>query len=180
MLPADFFAIREATLELMRMRSYALWQRMFLLGLMCRRLDAIARGELNVSVRDFLGGFKRAAATGALRAAMETLPVDRSAQLDVVLRLAGSMLHRSNVSPALRGVRRGVYGGIGNGPGATLESLTGQYARAHDFWFAPFFAQHPHILENYLVNTIVRCQFPFGREAWGRGRFRSGGGNFRS
>ena len=30
---------------------------------------------------------------------------------------------------------------------------------------APFFAERPHILENYLLNYVYRTLFPFGREA---------------
>jgi lysine-N-methylase len=45
-----------------------------------------------------------------------------------------------------------------------LQSLSAQYELAHDRYFAPFFGRHPHILENYLINTILRCQFPFGRD----------------
>ncbi len=161
-LPPDFLEIRRSVLALIRLRSYPLWQRMFLLGLLCRRLDSIARGELNRSVPGFLADFKTAVETGSLRPAMETLPVDRAAQLDVVLRLAGLMLHRSNVSHRFSESVAAFTSGIGNRPGATLESLTRQYALAHDLSFEPFFRRHPHILENYLVNTIVRCQFPFG------------------
>jgi lysine-N-methylase len=35
---------------------------------------------------------------------------------------------------------------------------------AHDRYYAPFFAQHPYILENYLINAILRLRFPFGKE----------------
>jgi lysine-N-methylase len=163
-LPGDFQRIRASVLGLVQMRSYPLWQRLFLIGLLCRRLDAIERGELQKSVPEFLGDFEAAVGAGTLRPAMETLPVDRPAQLDVVLRLAGMLLHRSNVSPRFAECAQAFAAGIGNGPGATLESLTKQYTRAHDFWYEPFFRHHPHMLENYLVNTILRCRFPFGRE----------------
>jgi lysine-N-methylase len=163
-LPHDFQSIRASILALVQTRSYPLWQRIFLLGLMCRRLDSIARGELKRSVPEFLADFKAAVRAGALRAAMETLPVDRPAQLDVVLRLAGLLLHRSSVGPRFAACVQAFTTGIGNGPGATLESLTRQYTLAHDSSFEPFVRRHPHILENYLINTIIRCQFPFGRE----------------
>jgi lysine-N-methylase len=166
---SEFVAIRAAVLALVRMRSYPLWQRMFLLGLLCRRLDSIARGELNRSVPEFLADFIHTAATGALRPAMETLPVDRAAQLDAVLRLAGLMLHRSYAGPRFSASIQAFTAGIGNGPGATLASLTAQYTRAHDLAFEPFFSRHPHILENYLINTIVRCRFPFGQEGMDTG-----------
>ncbi|HUV71355.1 MAG TPA: flagellin lysine-N-methylase [Terracidiphilus sp.] len=163
-LPPDYIQIRELVLSVVRIRSYPLWQRMFLLGLMCRRLDAIARGELNRSVTEFVADFRAAVKSGSLRPAMETLPVDPSAQLDVVLRLAGMLLHRSNVSPRFADCVQAFTSGIGNGPDATLDSLTRQYALAHDFSYEPFFRRQPHILENYLVNTVIRCQFPFGRD----------------
>ena len=160
---AHFWPIRATVLHLLKERTYPLWQRLFLLGLLCRRLDAIARGELNHPVREFLFDFERTVATGSLLPAMETLPVDRSAQLDVVLRLAGMLLHRSNIRPRFVACIDAFTSGIGNGPQATLESLTAHYAEAHDRYYAPFFARHPYILENYLVNTIFRSHFPFGK-----------------
>jgi lysine-N-methylase len=160
---AHFWPIRAAVLSLLRQRTYPLWQRLFLLGIFCRRMDAIARGELNRPVADFLDDFERAVATKTLLPAMETLPVDRSAQLDVVLRLAGMLLHRSNIRPRFVACIEAFTSGIGNGPQATLDSLTSHYAEAHDRYYAPFFARHPYILENYLINTIFRTHFPFGR-----------------
>jgi hypothetical protein len=74
------------------------------------------------------------------------------------------MLHRSNVGPRFEECVNAFTTGIGNGPGATLESLTERSAQAYDRYYAPFFAQHPYILENYLINTILRLRFPFGKE----------------
>lgn len=159
-----FWPIRRAVMALAGNRAYPLWQRLFLLGVFCRRLDSIAAGELSRTVPDFLHDFEVSVKTGALRPAMDTLPVDRAAQLDVVLRLAGMLLHRSNVRPRFVECVQAFTAGIGNGPGATLESLAANYTVAHDRHYAPFFDRHPYILENYLANTIVRCRFPFGRE----------------
>jgi lysine-N-methylase len=159
-----FWPIRQLVLVLVRNRAYPLWQRLFLLGLFCRRLDSIASGELRRGVSAFLGDFDATIASGALLTAMEALPMDRAAQLDVVLRLAGMMLHRSNVRPRFVECVQAFTTGIGNGPGATLESLAAHCAQAHDRYYAPFFAQNPHILENYLINTIIRLRFPFGKE----------------
>ncbi len=159
-----FWPIRRVVLALIGNRAYPLWQRLFLLGIFCRRLDSINKDELARSVPAFLGDFEAAITSGALLSAMETLPLDRAAQLDVVLRMAGLLLHRSNVSPRFAECVQAFTTGIGNGPGASLESLTEHYTRSHDHYFAPFFARHPHILENYLTNTILRCRFPFGND----------------
>lgn len=162
-------AIRGAALELVRNRAYPLWQRMFLLGVFCRRLDAIGAGELKQSVPEFLSDFEATVTSGSLREAMETLPIDGEAQVDVVLRLAGMMLHLSNVRPRFVECINTFTAGIGNSPSATLESLTAQYAMAQDRYFTPFVGRYPHILENYLLNTILRCQFPFGRDGMKEG-----------
>jgi lysine-N-methylase len=162
-LRSYFWSIRESVLGLVRNRSYPVWQRLFLLGILCRRLDSISRGELDLAVPTFLGEFGASIASGSLRTAMEameTLPADLALQLDVVLRLAGMVLQDSSIHPRFAECVEAFKVGIGNGPGATLESLTGHYARSHDEFYAPFFERHPHILENYLINTIVRCRFP--------------------
>jgi lysine-N-methylase len=156
-----FWPIRQVVLLLLRNRAYPLWQRLFLLGVFCRRLDAIATGELKRSVPDFLKDFAASVASGALLSAMETLPLDREAQLDIVLRLAGMLLHRSNLRPRFLACVQAFTAGIGNGPGATIQSLAEQYAVAHDRYYAPFFDRHPYILENFLTNTVLRCRFPF-------------------
>ena len=163
-LPENFWPIRTVVLNLLRNRIYPLWQRLFLIGVLCRRLDAISSGELNLEVPAFLNDFEAALTSGALRPAMETLPLDPGAQLDLVLRLAGMMLHHSNVTPRFVACVKAFTAGIGNGPGATFESLTAQYIFAHDSFYAPFVQSHPHITENFLANTLLRCQFPFGRE----------------
>ncbi|MGD0938385.1 MAG: flagellin lysine-N-methylase [Terracidiphilus sp.] len=159
-----FRPIRLAILKLIGNRTYPLWQRLFLLGVLCRRLDSIANGELARAVPRFLTDFEATVASGALLPAMEALPVNLTAQLDVVLRLAGMLLHRSNVRPRFVECVQAFTAGIGNAPGATLEGLAERYAEAHDTHFGPFFDRHPYILENYLINTIVRCRFPFGPE----------------
>ncbi|MFZ0688029.1 MAG: flagellin lysine-N-methylase [Terriglobales bacterium] len=157
-----FWSIRESVFTLIRNRAYPLWQRLFLLGVFCRQLDELPRGETEHLVPKFLRDFEAQVAAGTPRSALETLPVEPTLQLDIVLRLAGMLLNRSNVNPRFAECVKFFTVGIGNGPSATLESLASNYALAHDRFYAPFFDSHPYILENYLINTIFRFQFPFG------------------
>jgi lysine-N-methylase len=177
-LPAPSWkrAVRDSILRLVANRNYPLWQRLFLIGVLCRRLDAarldaakldVATPEA-VSASDFgsrtqtiLTGFAATVDSGALHGTMDVLPADDQVQLDAVLRLAGSMLHKSNVSPRFVQCVHAFTTGIGNGPDATLDSLAGHYGAAHRTWFAPFFENHPQILENLLINSILSLGFPF-------------------
>ena len=159
-----FRSLRNSALALVGNRVYPLWQRLFLLGLLSRRFDAIAPDERPRRVPQLLAEFEATVASGHLKATMNTLPADHAQQLDLVLLLAGMLLHRSHIRPRFVECVQAFTEGIGNGAGATLESLTACYAAAHDRYYAPFFEKHPYILENYLINTIFRCKFPFGRD----------------
>jgi lysine-N-methylase len=159
-----FWSIREFVLGLIRNRAYPLWQRLFLLGIFCRRLDDMVKAKRETTTLPaFILDFEAAIASGASLAAMDALPIENALQLDVVLRLAGMLLHRCNAQPRFADCVQAFGSGIGNSASATFESLTINYVRAHDRFYAPFFYRHPHILENYLINTVFRCQFPFGR-----------------
>lgn len=133
---------------------------------MCRQVDAIAAGRLDLedSIPAFLRDFEATVSSGTLLTAMDAIPVDIGRQLDVVLRLAGMLLHQSNVYSRFAECMQAFTAGIGNGPGATFEGLTAHYKLAHDRCYEPFIERHRYILENYVINTIFRCQFPFGRE----------------
>jgi lysine-N-methylase len=159
-----FWSIRNTALALVQNRVYPLWQRLFLLDLLSRRFDAIAPGERSARVPWLLADFEATVATGRLQATLNALPEDHTKQLDLVLLLAGMLLQRSYIRPRFMECVQAFTRGIGNGAGATLESLTACYAAAHNRYYAPFFQKHPYILENYLINTMFRCRFPFGRD----------------
>jgi lysine-N-methylase len=159
-----FRPLRDFSLGLVTNRVFPIWQRLFLLGVFCRGLDSIAKGELHRSVPSFLNDFETAV-SNTLPAAMNVLPTDLGQQLDVVLRMAGMLLQSSAARPRFAECVEAFKAGIGNRPGATFASLTARYGLAYDRYYEPFFERQPHILENYLINTVIRCQFPFGRES---------------
>ena len=159
-----FWPIRRFVIDLVRNRAYPIWQRLFLLGVFCRNLDSLTKqGKLD-GFPELLQDFQATISTGTPRLEMDKLPVNWPAHLDIVLRLAGMMLHSSNIHPRFVDCVQAFTAGIGNGPQATFECLTDHYARAHDRVFVAFFDRHPYILENYLLNTVFRCLFPFGRD----------------
>jgi lysine-N-methylase len=160
---AWFWPLREFVLELVRNRDYPLWQRLFLLGIFSKLFDA--RVEVEESIAELLRNFVVEVASGSLRAKMDALPSDPGRQLDAVLRFAGILNEKCNPRPRFLACVQAFTAGIGNGPGATFESLTAGYLLAHDRFYLPLLERHPKILENYLINTIFRSRFPLGREA---------------
>ncbi len=158
-----FWQIREFVLGLIQNRKYSLWQRMFLLGTFSRRLEALVQGEVTRGFPDLLDDFSRAVASGGLSRLMETIPADNQLQLEIVLRLVARRVNGVWLSPRLRGVLNKFVEGVGHSPEASMDSQAARYAAAYAEFYAPFFRRHPHILENYLINAVLRDLFPFQR-----------------
>lgn len=160
-LRSYFWPIREFAIALMRNRAYPLWQRIFLLGVFSRRLDAIIRGELDRGFPAFLRDFEAAVRSGSLRATMETIPADLALQLDMVMRLVQLRMDGNVMNSRLAECLNAFVEGVGYGRETTLKGQSALYAAAHERFYAPFFRKHPHMLENYLVDMIFRRLFPF-------------------
>ncbi len=165
-----FWPIREFVIGLMRNRAYPLWQRMFLLGTFARRLDAVVRTEVKGAFPAMFKGFLAAVESGTLRASIETIHADLTLQLGMVLELVklrdGLGGRSSRLSECFDVFLKGIEYERQN----TLESMSRVYGAAYARYFAPFFAQHPYILENYLINMIFRGLFPFGGRLFDRAK----------
>ncbi len=172
-----FWPIREFVLGLLQNRAYPLWQRLFLIGAFCRRLDTVKASPLTHHVpdawerkpREALRGFPAlyhdfaaAVVAGGLRAAMDAIPADFGLQLDIVLKLTALGSQRARINPRFLECIRVFAAGIGLGPNVPLKNRIDSYGAAYTHAYAPFFARHPYILENYLINMIFAKTFPFG------------------
>jgi lysine-N-methylase len=158
-----FWPIREFVLQLILNRSYALWQRMFLLGIFCQRLDAIARAEDKRTFPEFLRDFSAVVAAGNLRGPMETIPGNAGLQLKLVtelVRLGVSDVARRR--PWVEQCLSAFDSGVGHVANASFEEQIASYAAAFARDYEPFMRNHPWILENYLVNELIGWAFPFG------------------
>jgi lysine-N-methylase len=177
--PADpmryFWEGREFSLALVQDRRYPLWQRLFLLGMFCKRLDAVADTRPG-SVPSLLREYAKIAAEGKLRSAMDGLPSRPEAQLRMVLQIVHYNLNWQDPRfSRFRECLRDFLAGTGQHNAADkldptalqvavtlgLDTCLQHYVDAHDRYYAPFFEKHPHLLENCLINHIVRVNFPF-------------------
>ncbi len=159
-----FWQIRELIVTLIQNRRYPLWQRLFLLGTFSRRLDAVGRGEVKRSVPDLLCDFSGALTADGLSASMDSISANLRLQLEVVLRFIARRVNNSPVRSGLREVIGTFTESIGRSQGASLESQVANYADAYTQVYAPFFHRHPHVLENYLLNAVLRDLYPFGAQ----------------
>jgi lysine-N-methylase len=160
-----FWEVRELVAGLIQDRGRPLWQRLFLLGILCRRLDEITSAEQDTAVPEILRSYREIVTMGALRDEMERIPAQPAVQLDVVLRLIDQRIRAGSCGERFLECFEAFLEGIGYAPDSTKESDAQHYVEAEARYGRPFFERHPHVLENYLLNYIYRTLFPFGREA---------------
>ena len=157
--------IRSLTLLLLQNRHYPLWQRLFILGMFCRRLKE------NISARQvglmptLLKDYATIITQGTLRSSMDGIPPQAALQLGAVMEVIQRHLDLQIADPSHIRFRECVQDflqGVHHAPGLSLETCAAFYAEAHARYYQPFMREHPFILENYLINYVFRTQFPFG------------------
>ncbi|MGC2197581.1 MAG: flagellin lysine-N-methylase [Terriglobales bacterium] len=159
-----FWDVRELCLLLVEDRSYALWQRLFLLGMFCKRLGEMVGARQFGFVPKLLRAYAEIASSGNLRSAMDGIPVRATAQVQMVVQVAFGYLRQHK--PELCRIHdclQDFLQGVGYHSDSGLESCTREYAEAYARYYQPFMEEHPFLLENYLINHIFRVVFPFGQ-----------------
>ena len=163
--PYDFFdAVQQALIFTVRDRSRPLWQRLLLIGSLCKSLDEVSTDEAEAKIPEILDDHRGALGHNLLRAELESIPAQPALQLNVFLRLTDERVRDKTSGVRFRDTFWTFVEGIGSAveaaPGADIE----RYLEAEQRYHRPFFADRPFILENFLVNYIFQNLFPFGRE----------------
>jgi len=156
-----FWQIRAFLIGLILNRDYPLWQRLFLMGSFCRRLQALSLDETDRKFPEILDDFSRAVAAPGLSASIETIAADLPLQLEIVLELIRQRVNNTPIGSGLHGVLTDFVAGVGHSQTAAIEYQAARYAKAYQRYYVPFFRRRPQILENYLVNFVLRDAFPF-------------------
>lgn len=163
--PYAYFAETRAWIvAALQARAHPLWQRLFLVGMLCRRLDAIAAPEQDEAVPAILDGLRRKAA-GAVFREIDAMPAQPAVQLDAVLRMTDQRIRAGGCGQRFAECFQVFIQGIGYSPQSSPQSDLRHYVEAEQRYWRPFAARHPFILENYLLNYCYRALFPFGRQA---------------
>jgi lysine-N-methylase len=157
--------LRSFSLQVLRDRSYPLWQRLFALGIVCRRVQELTASQQTSKVPQLIGQYAEMMAQGLLRPHLDGIPARPGLQLDLVLQL---IRRRFQVEQPKDGFAASVADflvGIQNLPGAAIQESVVHYHEAYTRYYQPFAQAHPAFLENYLINYIFRTRFPFADTA---------------
>jgi lysine-N-methylase len=164
--PFSYFEEIQALVVMMiKDRTRPMWQRLFLLGMFCSALNNITTPERESAVPEIISNYKELIAKVGLREELNAIPANPVLQLDVVLRLVDQRVRAGANTERFLECWQDFICGIGYSPDSTPAKDGKRYAEVEEEFCRPFFAKHPHILENYLLNYVFRTLFPMGRAA---------------
>jgi lysine-N-methylase len=160
-LPAIVRKLRSFALELLRDRSYPLWQRLFLLGVVCRRAQELIATQQPTGIPHLLSQYAEMLLDGSLRPHLDGIPARPELQLSIVIQLIRRRYEIEQPRQDFAGIVAEFLLGIGHSPDAPLPGSAETYQHAYEAYEASFLRAHPAFLENYLVNYFFRTRFPF-------------------
>lgn len=153
--------MRSFALDLLQDRTYPLWQRLFLLGTVCRRVHELTAAQQTTQIPQLLAQYATMVLEGKLRPHLDGIPARPGPQLDLVLRL---IQRRYQVDQPHQGFADCVgylLQAIADSPELPRAEPAARYHEAYLRYYEPFAQANPCFMENYLLNYIFRTRFPF-------------------
>lgn len=158
-----FDSIRELIFLILRERKHSLPRRLFLLGSLARALSGITSVARDETVPAILAVYRSMLAQPLSAGVRSSKP--SATQLEIVLQLSALRLQEGAAGERFRNCFEEFQQGIGYCLESTAIRDLRSFREADASYCQPFFTSHPLILENYLVNYVVKTLFPFGRGA---------------
>ncbi len=166
-------AVRDYALALVADRRYPLWQRLFLLGSMTRRLQTLAGKDSAWAyassnpgaVAEMLAEAAQVVADGRMRSLMNEIDASIAEQLPLVLDIVRLRVAQPSVGARFLECLADFETGIGCASAVSEKEILDLYREGYRSFYAPLMALHPHILENDVTNYIFKNNYPFGRKA---------------
>ena len=162
--PVEAFSlIRECLVGMIRNRSQPIWKRLLIVGVLCQQLSSMHSADEAVAVGAMVAGYKRPAYIKLLSDELDKLPAGTAVRMSVLFRLTDVLMREPSCGPRFIETYWAFIEGIGSSDGAGPDDDLSRYRDAERLYYQPFFDRFPFILENFLMNSILRTLFPFGQ-----------------
>lgn len=159
-----FWELRIFIIALIQNRAYPLWQRLIILGLFCRQLEAfIDEGKVQ-EIPLLIGRYINYLEQGDFREELNAVPHELTIQMELMKEIADERVASGVTSKRFMECFAEFLLGIQYTAGSAKEDIGQRYAQAAQDYYHPLMEQHEYILENYLVNYVFKNLFPFDGE----------------
>jgi lysine-N-methylase len=154
-------SLRRFALDLLQDRAYPLWQRLFLLGTVCRRVHELTAAQQTPQVPQLLAQYATIAREGSLRPHLDGIPARPGPQLNCVLKVIERRYQADQPEPAFVTCVGDLLHAISQSQESAGPDPAARYRDAYLRCYQPFEQANPNFMENYLLNYVFRTGFPF-------------------
>lgn len=164
--PQQFFwQLRIFTISLLQNRTYALWQRLIILGLFYQKLEQLFVSNDYEQVIPLLEQYEQSIHAGVWQVELDAIPTELTLQMEILKELSDELILTNKMNPVIKEHFMRCFikflHGVGYHEGEQKVDITSRYQEAYKCFYNPFMQQYEHVLEHYLVNHVFQRLFPF-------------------
>ena len=157
--------LRVFAVSLLQNRDYAVWERMIVLGLFCKKLQELVENGPVDDIPGLIVHYRDLIEEGvSLKKGLGSIESKHSIQMELLKEIADKRYSNGITSRRYLKCLSEFLNGIRYTRESTVEEIGKRYNEAYREHYEPFMGEHEYIMENYLVNHVYKNLFPFNDE----------------
>lgn len=157
-----FWDIRIFSLNLLQNRQYALGDRLTILGIVFKKIDALQIEKRMQELPALLGSLKSMIDQGQFSEDLNAIPVNTQIQMRLAKEMTDKKFIEGIASQRYIECFRETLLGLNQFDETPIEEVLEAYESGYNNYLKPYLDEKAYILENYLVNEFFRSMMPFG------------------
>ena len=157
-----FLPLRSILVDIVRDRSRSLWNRLLMIGQLCKGLDALDAKRGEATLLSNLRSLVQQSNAPVLQTEINDLSSNPRLRLEAIFGLT-DVLMRDGSSVRFQDTFWSFLAGVSATPDSRPGDDVERFLQAEQNYHLPFFEAFPFILENYLINYMFQSLFPYGR-----------------
>jgi lysine-N-methylase len=143
-----FTSIRTLLIDMVRDRSRPMWNRLLLIGPLCKLMDDVKPTE-EIILPTILGDYRQIIENQIFPAELDSMPSLPRVKMEMIFELTDARI-RDGAGPRFQDTFWTFVQGICAPPSSLPGDDIHRFLQAEEMYHRPFFAKFPFILENYL------------------------------
>ncbi|CRK80927.1 flagellin lysine-N-methylase [Neobacillus massiliamazoniensis] len=156
-----FWELRIFTIQVLQNRSYALWERLILLGMFYKKIEECIQNNQVENIPQQITLYTEVIKQGSLREGLVNIPTQYNIQMKLTKELTDERFRQGINNQRFMDCFNEMIQGIQYVPDGKIEDVMEHYTASCNDYYQPFINEHEYIIENYLVNYVFKNLFPF-------------------
>ena len=157
-----FWDIRIFSLALLQNRNYNLGERLIILGIVYKKIEALYLEKRLNDLPVRLETMNSMIEAGSFKEELDIVPTNTQIQMRLAKEMTDEKVLQGVTSQRYLQCLNETLLGIGYVEGEQLENVLLKYEENYKEYLSPYLKEKEYILENYLVNEYFKEMMPFG------------------